>query len=86
MINCSSSNAGIHKKILGSGTTTIITSNDEMEDIIKIVKSLEDCCLLLKGVSETIQNEAKEQKRGFLSMLLDTLCASLLGNILPGKE
>ena len=62
MINCSSSNAGIHKKILGSGTTTIITSNDEMEDIIKIVKSLEDCGLLLKGVSGTIQNEAKEQK------------------------
>ena len=54
--------AGIHKKILGSGTTTLIISNDEMEDIMKIVKSLEDSGLLLKGVSETIQNEAKEQK------------------------
>ena len=73
------------KKILGSGNTTLIISNDEMEDIIKIVKSLEDSGLLLKGVSETIQNEAKEQKGGFLSMLLGTLGASLLGNILAGR-
>ena len=57
-----------------------------MEDITKVVKSLEDCGLLLKGVSETIQNESKKQKRGFLSMLLGTLDASLLGNILAGKE
>ena len=56
-----------------------------MEDIIKIVKSLEDFGLLLKGVSETIQNEAKEQKRRFLSMLLGTFGTSLLGNILAGK-
>ena len=84
----SAANAGIHKKILGSGnnaTTTIIISNDEMEDIMKIVKSLEDSGLLLKGVSETIQNEAKEQKRGFVSMLLGTLGASLLGNMLAGR-
>ena len=73
------------KKILGSGNTTLLTSNNEMEDIIKIVKSLEDSGLLLKGVSETIQNEAKEQKGGFLSMLFGTLGASLLGNILAGK-
>ena len=56
-----------------------------MKDIIKIVKSLEDSGLLLKGVSETVQNEAKEQKGGFLSMLLGTLGASLLGNLLTGK-
>ena len=56
-----------------------------MKDIIEIVKSLEDSGLLLKGVSETIQNEDKEQKGGFLSMLLGTLGASLLGNILVGK-
>ena len=56
-----------------------------MEDIIKIVKSLEDSGLLLKGVTETVQNEIKEQKGGFLSMLLGTLGASLLGNILAGK-
>ena len=78
--------AGIRKKILGSGKTTLIISNDEMEDITKVVKSLEDCGLLLKGVSETIQNESKKQKRGFLNMLLGTLDASLLGNILAGKE
>ena len=58
---------------------------EEMEDIIKTVKSPEDSGLLIKGVSETVQNEAKEQKRGFLSMLLGTLGASLLGNILAGK-
>ena len=56
-----------------------------MKDLIEIVKSLEDSGLLLKGVSETIQHEAKEQKEGFLSMLLGTLGASLLGNILAGK-
>ena len=56
-----------------------------MECIIKIVKFLEDSGLLLKGVSETIQNEAKEQKGGFFSALLGTLGASLLGNILAGK-
>ena len=51
--------ARIHEKNLGSGRTTLIISNNEMEDIIKIVKSLEDSGLLLKGVSETTQNEAK---------------------------
>ena len=56
-----------------------------MENIIKIVKSLEDFSLLLKGVRETVQNEAREQKRGFLSMLLGILGASLLGNISAGK-
>ena len=77
--------AGIHEKILGSGhNTTLIISNDEIEDIIKIVKAL-DSGLLLKGVSETIKNEAKEQKEGFLSMLLVTLGASLLGDMLAAK-
>ena len=56
-----------------------------MENIIKIVQSLEDSGLLLKGISEIIQNEAKEQKGGFLSILLGTLGASLSGNILAGK-
>ena len=57
----SAADAGIHKKILGSGhpsSTTLIISNDEMKDIIKIVKSLEDSGLLFKGISETIENEA----------------------------
>ena len=56
-----------------------------MEDISKIVKSLEDSIILLKGVSEIIKNESKEQKGGLLSMLLVTLGASLLGNVLAGK-
>ena len=56
-----------------------------MDDILKIVKSLEDSNVLLKGVSGTIQHEAKEQRAGFLSMLLGTLGASLLGDILSGK-
>ena len=80
--------AGIHQKILGSehnNTTTLIISNNKMKDIIRIVKSLEDSGLWLQGVSETIQNEAKEQKGWFLSMLLDTLGARLLENILAGK-
>ena len=81
----SAADAGIHKKILGSGhnnNTTLIISNDEMDGILKIVKSLEDSGILLKGVSETIQHEAKEQRGGFLNMLLGTLGASLLGDIL----
>ena len=81
----SAADAGIHKKILGSGhnnNTTLIISNDEMDDVLKIVKSLEDSGVLLKGVSETIQHEAREQRGGFLSMLLGTLGASLLGDTL----
>ena len=81
----SAADAGIHKKILGSGhnnNTNLIISNDEMDDILKIIGSLEDSGLLLKGVSETIQHEAKEQRGGFLSMLLGTLGVSLLGDIL----
>ena len=56
-----------------------------MNDIIKKVKSLDNSGLLLKGVTETVQNEVKEQKGGFLSMLLGTLGASLLGNILTAR-
>ena len=81
----SAADAGIHKKILGSGhnnNTTLIISNHEMDDILKIVKSLEDSGVLLKRVSETIQHEAREQRGGFLSMLLGTLGVSLLGDIL----
>ena len=88
--------ADMHKKILGSGkspfdsvkqTTTLIISDNEMKDIIKIFKSLEDHGLLLKGVSKTIQNEAKQKnkKGGFPGMLLGTLDASLLRNKLTGK-
>ena len=80
----SAADVGIHKKILGSGNTTLIISNNETEDI-KIIKSLKYSGLLLKGVTKTVQNEAKEQKGEFLSMLLGTLGASLLGNILTAR-
>ena len=75
----------IQKKIHGSGATTLIISNEEMNDIMKIVQALEDSNILLKRVTKTIENEAKEQKGGFLSILLGTLGASLLGNLLSGK-
>ena len=81
----SAADAGIYRKILGSGNTTLIISNKDMEDLIKILKSLKDSGLLLKGVTESVENEVKEQKGGFLSMLLGTLGASLLGNLLTGK-
>ena len=75
----STTDAVIKKKTYGSGITKLIISNDEMEDIMEIVKSLEKSGLLIKGVSETIQNAAKEEKRRSLSMLLGTLGAILLG-------
>ena len=93
----SAADAGIHKKILGlsyrhsspstsyNNTITLIISNNEMEEIIKIVKSLEYSGLLFKGVTETIQNEVKTQKGRFLSILSDRFGASLLGNILADK-
>ena len=81
----SATDAAINKKILGSGTTTLIISDEEMNDILKIVKSLKDSGALLKEVNDTTKNEAKEQKGGFLSMFLGTLVASLLGNMLAGK-
>ena len=75
----------IHNKILGSGNTTLVISNNDIEDLIKTVKSLEDSRLLLEEVTESVQNEVKEQKGGFLSMFLGTLGASLLGNLLARK-
>ena len=68
----------------GEGIKLIIEQED-MNDIIKIIEALENSGILLKGVSKTIENETKEQRGGFLSMLLGTLGASLLGNLLSGK-
>ena len=78
--------AWIQKKINGSETTTLITSNEEMNDIMNIVQVLEDSNILLKSVTKTITNETKKQKGGFLGMLLGTLGASLLRNLLSGKR
>ena len=65
--------------MFGSGFTILIISNEEMNDVMKIIKSLEEFGLLIKAVSKTIKNEAKEEKGGFIGMLLGTLGASLLG-------
>ena len=75
----------IQKKIHGSGVKLIIEQED-MNDIMKIIEALENSDILLKGVSKTIENETKEQRGGFLSMLLDTLGATLLGNLLTGGK
>ena len=75
--NCHSSSAS---------HATLIKSNDEIDSIIKIIKSLEDSGLLLEEVTKTVQNEVKEQNGGFFSMLISTLCASILGNLLTRKE
>ena len=77
--------AEIQKKIHGSETTTLMISHEEINGIMKIVQVPEDSNVLLKGVTKRIKNETKEQKGGFLSMLLGTLGASLLGNLLAGK-
>ena len=78
--------AEIQKKIRGSGTTTLIISKKKKNDIKKIVQDLEDSNILLKGVTKTTGNKTKEQKGGFLSMLLRNLGASLLQNSLAGKR
>ena len=76
----------LRKCLFGYGKMTLIISKEEMNDIIKTVKSLEKSGLLIKCVSKIIKNEAKEQKWGFLGMLLGTLGASLSGNLLAGKD
>ena len=81
----------IQKKIHGSGAAKeagvkLIIEQEEIKDIMKIIKALENSGILLKGVSKTIKNETKEQRGGFLSMLLGTLGASLLGNLLSGRK
>ena len=81
----SAGDARIQKKILGTGTATLIISNEEINDIMKILQTLEDSDILLKGLTKTIKNETKQQKGDFLSMLLGTLGASLLGNLLTGE-
>ena len=81
----SATDTSIYKKMFGSGVTTLTILNEEMNDIMKIIKSLEESGLLIKGISQKMKNVAKEQDRGFLGMLLGTLGASLLGNLSTGK-
>ena len=75
----------IQKKIHDSGVKLIIEQED-MKDIMKIIKALENSDILLKGVSKAIKNKTKEQRGGFLSMVLGTLGAILLGNLLTGGK
>ena len=81
----SATDVAIQKKISDSGTT-LVFPNEETDDIIKIVKSFNDSGLLIKGVSETIESQIKEQKGWSLGMLASTLGASLLGNMLAGRR
>ena len=76
---------GIQKKMRGDGIKLVIEQED-MNDIIKIIEALENSGILLKGVTKTIENDTKEQRGAFLSMLLGTLGASLLGNLLTGRK
>ena len=81
----------VYKKDTCSGTTKgagvkLIIEQEDMNDIIKIIEALENSDILLKGVTKTIENETKEQRGGFLSMLLGTLRASFLGNLLTGVK
>ena len=81
----SSADADIQKKIYGSDTTALYISNEEVENIMKIVKSCEESRLLIKGISEKIKNETKKEKGRFLLIFLGTLAVSILGNALTQK-
>ena len=76
----------IQKKMHGSGAIKLIIENEDMNDIMKNIEALENSDILLKGVTKTIESETKEQKGGFLGMLLGTLGASLLGNLLSSGK
>ena len=78
--------AAIRKKMFGSGVTVLIISNEEMNDIMKIVISLEESLSFIKAISEIIKNEKKEEKGASRGMLLDTLGATLLRYLLTGKR
>ena len=82
----SGTGAAIHEKRFAFDATSLIISNEEMKDIVKIIKSLEESGLLIKRVSKTIKNEAKEQKGGFFGMLFGSLGATLLANLITGKS
>ena len=78
--------AAIRKKMFGSGVTVLIISNEEMNDIMKIVISLEESLSFIKAIREIIKNETKEEKGASRGMLLDTLGATLLRYLLTGKR
>ena len=81
----SATDAAFERKMYGSGNKTLMISNNDLNDLIKITTALEEHDILLNGMSKTIKNKIKKQEGGFSSMLLGTLGASLLGNLLTGK-
>ena len=81
----SATDAAIQKKMYDSGNSTLIISDNDLNDLIKVVTALEEHDILLKRTSNTIKNKTIKQEGGFLSMLLGTLGASLLGNLLTGR-
>ena len=85
VVAAATTDAAIQSKIFGSGMSVLIILNEEMDDIMKIVKFLKDLGLRIKGIGETIKSDAKEQEGRFLGMLLGELAASLLRNILASK-
>ena len=85
VVAAATTDAAIQSKIFGSGMSVLIILNEEMDDIMKIVKFLKDLGLCIKGIGETIKSDAKEQEGRFLGMLLGELAASLLRNILASK-
>ena len=85
LIAAAATDAATYKRIFWSGMTTLTISNEKMNDIMKIVKHLEESGVLKKSISKKIKNEAKKQKGRFLSMLWGTLGASLLKNLLACK-
>ena len=81
----SATDAAVQKKTYRPGTTALIISNEELQDTMKIFKSIGESGLLIKGISETVKNEVKEQKGWFLGMLLSTSAASLLESAITGQ-
>ena len=74
----------VYKKKIHGSSVKLVIEKEDMNDIMKIIEASENSGIFLKGVSKTIENETKEQRRGFLSILLGTLGSSLLGNLLAG--
>ena len=81
----SATDVAIQKKMYGSGNKILITSNNDLNDLIKIATALKEHDVLVKGTNKAIKNKIKKQEGGFLSMLLGTLGAPLRGNLLTGK-
>ena len=84
-LTAAASVTAIQKKSFWSSITILLISTEEMDYVMKIVKSLKESSLLIKRISEWIKSKAKEQKGRFLDLLLGTLCASLSGNLVTGK-